>query len=278
MNNNLQKVFNKTNNIIIGALHFPPLLGYSDFPGFEMALKNALDDLEAFERGGIDAVIFENNYDIPHSEFVKPEIATSMMYLGEKLRAATKLPLGISVLWNDYKTALSIAKILNLQFIRVPVFVDHVRSRYGEIIGNPQAIIKYRKMLNAEDVEIYADIHVKHSEILSKITIEQAASQAISKGADGLIITGKWTGDAPLMDELKSVRAAVGDFPIIAGSGCDKNNIGVILNVANAAIVSTSLKEGTIEDKESDNLKGWDKRIDLERVKEFMSRFFISEI
>lgn len=272
MNNNLLKVFNKQNNIIIGALHFPPLLGYPEFPEFEIALKNALIDLEAFEQGGVDAVIFENNYDIPHSEFVKPEIVASMTYLGGKLRAATKLPLGISVLWNDYKTALSIAKILNLQFIRIPVFVDHVKSRYGEIIGNPQEIIEYRKKLNAENVAIYADIHVKHSEILSKTTIEQAATLAVSQGADGLIITGKWTGDAPLMNDLNSVRITVGDFPIIAGSGCDQNNIAEILKSANAAIVSTSLKEGSVEDKELDNLKGWGKRIDLERVKEFIKQ------
>ena len=44
-----------------------------------------------------------------------------MTFIGEKLRKATKLPLGISVLWNDYDAALSIAKILNLQFIRIPL-------------------------------------------------------------------------------------------------------------------------------------------------------------
>ncbi len=66
----LDKIFKKTNNIVIGAIHFPPLLGYPDFPGLDVCLKNAIDDLRAFEKGGVDGVIIENNYDIPHKEKV----------------------------------------------------------------------------------------------------------------------------------------------------------------------------------------------------------------
>ena len=112
--NKLKKIFKKDKNIIIGAIHFPPLLGYADFPGFKIALDNALKDLKAFEKGGADAVIIENNYDIPHKAFVDPSVVASLTYLGEKIKQATKLPTGISVLWNDYCTALSIAKTLGL--------------------------------------------------------------------------------------------------------------------------------------------------------------------
>ena len=57
----LAKIFKKRKNIIIGAIHFPPLLGYKDFPGLDVALKNAFADLRALETGGADGVIFENN-------------------------------------------------------------------------------------------------------------------------------------------------------------------------------------------------------------------------
>ncbi|MCG2809135.1 MAG: phosphorybosylanthranilate isomerase, partial [Candidatus Portnoybacteria bacterium] len=131
--NKLKKIFKKDKNIIIGAIHFPPLLGYVDFPGLKIALNNALKDLTAFEKGGVDGIIFENNYDIPHKIFADSSVVASMTYLGEQIKKAIKLPLGISVLWNDYYTALSIAKILNLQFIRIPVFVDNVKTDYGII-------------------------------------------------------------------------------------------------------------------------------------------------
>src|ERR1035437_5979875 len=143
----LNKIFKKEKNITIGAIHFPSLLGYKNFPGFDIAFKNALLDLKSFEQGGINAVIFENNYDIPHKTFVDSTVSNSMFYLIGKLKTHTNLPIGISVLWNDYKTALSIAKILDLQFIRIPVFVDKVKTQYGIIKVDPKDVISFRKSI-----------------------------------------------------------------------------------------------------------------------------------
>ncbi len=273
MKNILSSIFNKGHNIIIGALHLPPMPGYEEYPGFDVARKNALADLNAFEQGGVDAVIFENNYDIPHYEYVSPEVAAMMERLGDELLKQATLPLGISVLWNDYKTALTIAKKLGLKFVRIPVFVDDVESRYGRIQGDPDAMLKYRREIEAEDVAIFADIHVKHSTIHSSTSITEAATLAIQKGSDALIITGKWTGDAPDYGELEAVRNAVGDFPIIVGSGARAENIKDILRYANGVIVSTALKEGGVSENEKDNLKGWDQRISKEKVKAFMRAF-----
>lgn len=261
---NIKKIFKKAKNIVIGAIHFPPLLGYQDFPGFDSALKNALKDLKVFEGGGVDGIIFENNYDIPHKEFVGPEIMASMLFLGAKIKKATKLPLGVSVLWNDYKTALSIAKVLKLQFIRVPVFVDKVETNYGIIEGNAKKIIDFRKLIKAENVALFTDIHVKHAKIISSHSIVESARLAIESGSDGLIITGKWTGDAPDISDLKDVNGAVSNFPIICGSGVDKENIRNLFQYANGAIVSTSLKEGAAKRGEV-NVKGYEQRINKKK-------------
>lgn len=262
--NRIKKIFGKNNGIVIGAIHFPPLLGYPDFPGFRVAIENAIKDLKSFEKGGVDGVIFENNYDIPHKVFVDSEIATSMVYLGEKIKNSTKLPVGISVLWNDYKTALSIAKILNLQFIRVPVFIDDVKTDYGMIKGDAKKIISFRKMINAEDIAIFTDIHVKHSKLLSKFSIGASAKLAVKNKSDAIIITGKWTGESPNMNELKEVRKAVDNFPILVGSGTDKNNIAKLFEYANGSIVSTSLKKGNKTG--GVNLKAYSQRIDIKKV------------
>jgi len=264
--NKLKKIFKKDKNIIIGAIHFPPLLGYADFPGFKIALNNALKDLTAFEKGGVDGIIFENNYDIPHKTFIDSSIVASMAFLGEKIKAKTKLPLGISVLWNDYRAALSIAKTLNLQFIRIPVFVDKIKTDHGIIEGKPKKIIKYRKLLNADNVALFTDIHVKHAELLSKNSIIASAKLAIKNHSDAIIITGKWTGQSPDLDELKLLRNSIGKFPILVGSGTDKNNINSLFKYANGTIVSTSLKSGQQTKKEV-NIKSYKQRISKEKVK-----------
>lgn len=261
----LTKIFKKEKNIVIGAIHLPPLLGYPKFPGFNIALKNAISDLKAFEDGGVDAIIFENNHDIPHKTFVDTPIISSMTFLGEKLRKATRLPMGISVLWNDYRVALSIAKTLNLQFIRIPVFVDKVKTKYGIVEGEPQKVIDFRKSIGAESVALFTDIHVKHAKLLSKYTLAYSAKLAIQNKSDALIITGKWTGDAPNVEEIKTLRKSIGSFPILIGSGTDKNNARSLFRFANGAIINTSLKRSAKKRKEVD-IKSYAK-IDIDKVK-----------
>ncbi len=265
-----QKIFEKNKNVIIGAIHFPPLLGYENFPGFEIAIQNALKDQIAFENGGAKAIIFENNYDFPHKEFIDPAQIASMTYLGEQIKKATKLPIGISVLWNDYKTALSIAKILNLKFIRIPVFIDSVKTDYGIIHGNARQIINYQKSINAEDIALFTDIQVKHAELLSIHDLKTSAQLAIENGSDALIITGSWTGNAPDMQELQMIKHSVNDFPILIGSGLNKNNVQEFFQYANGAIVSTSLKKG-VKDKKEINIKPYNQRIDENKVKQLIN-------
>jgi len=265
MKNVLNKIFNKDKNILIGAIHFAPLFGYKDFPGYEITLKNAMEDLIAFQDGGFDGVIIENNYDIPHKIFVDKETVDLMTRLGKEIKEKSKIPLGVSVLWNDYKSALSIAKNIGAQFIRVPVFIDSVKTDYGEVIADPESVLEYRKKIKAEDIAIFTDIHVKHAELLEKRTIEESAVLATEKESDALIITGRWTGEAPDLKELKSVANAVKDFPILIGSGADFNNIANLLKYTNGAIVGTSLKEGDKKELEV-NVKSWEQRISLDKV------------
>ncbi len=272
----LTEIFKKNKNIIIGAIHFPPLFGYPEFPGFDVCLKNALEDLKAFEDGGVDGIIIENNYDTPHKIFVEKETIDLMTELGREIKQKTKLPLGVSVLWNDYKAALTIAKEIEGQFIRVPVFVDNVKTSYGDIFANPKEILTYRKKIQAEDIKLFTDIHVKHADLLDKKTIEQSAQEAVNFGSDALIITGKWTGDAPNMEELKRLRNKIVDFPILVGSGADKSNIKDLLAYADGAIVSTSLKMGSSEKNEV-NVKSWKQRIDEKKVEEMVREIVVDK-
>jgi len=265
----LTEIFKKNKNIIIGAIHFPPLFGYPEFPGFDVCLKNALEDLKAFEDGGVDGIIIENNYDTPHKILVEKETIHLMIELSKEIKRKTELPLGVSVLWNDYEAALTIAKEIGGQFIRVPVFVDNVKTNYGDIFANPKEILEYRKKIEAEDIKLFTDIHVKHAELLDKKTIEESAQEAINSGSDALIITGKWTGDAPNMEELERLRNEIVDLPILIGSGAAQDNIKNLFRYADGAIVSTSLKQGNNDDKEI-NVKSWKQRIDKKKVKELL--------
>jgi len=267
----LKSIF-KTEKPVIGMVHFPPLLGYKDFPGIDFCLKKSLDDAKTLEKGGVDGIMFENNYDIPHREFVGPETIAIMTFLIQKISEKIFLPFGINVLWNDYKASLSIAKVTGASFVRIPVFVDSVETQYGKIFAQPEKILSFREKIKASNVLLFTDIHVKHARMLEEKTISESAKEAVEKGSDALIITGKWTGDAPNISDLKEAREAVGEnFPILIGSGATKKNIATLLKYADGVIVGTSLKEGRISKKEI-NLKSWKKRIDLTKTKEFVKK------
>jgi len=268
MTNKLKQIFKKESKIIIGMAHFPPLLGYKDFPGISICLKKTLQDAKILEQGAVDAIMVENNYDIPHKVFVRPETVASMTYLINEIKKEVSIPIGISVLWNDYKAAFAMAKICGCQFIRVPVFVDSVKTHYGNVLAEPKKVLSYRKEFQTERTLIFADIHVKHAEMLQDKTITRSAREAVKAGANGLIITGKWTGDMPNLDELKEARKAVGDsFPIFVGSGATKDNANLLLQYANGVIVGTSLKTGRVSPKEKEvNLKPWQEKISLQKT------------
>lgn len=263
-----QSVFKKKRNILIGAVHFPPLLGYPNTPGLEVAAKTSQQDACAFERGGMDGVIIENNYDIPHTEFVGPVTVASMAILGACIRGSVRRPLGVNVLWNDYRASFSLASALELAFIRIPVFVDRVRTPCGIIAGDPSAVARYRKHVHAEKIAVLADIHVKHAKILSRYSLVQSARLAYRKGADAIVVTGQWTGEAPDVSTVRDLRKKLGPARnIIIGSGVDVHNVKDLMRYVNGAIVSTSLKVGKIG-TDSTNVKHWSQRVSLQKVRQ----------
>src|SRR5205085_1517949 len=79
-------------------------------------------------------------------------------------------------------------------------------------------LLRDRRLLGV-DVAIFADVQGKHAVPLAPIEIEQQARDLASRSlADGLVVSGRATGDATPIDDLKRVRSAVPDVPILVGS------------------------------------------------------------
>ncbi len=261
-----------SSNTIFGAVHLLPTPGFEGFPGKEVVVDTALKDLESLEKGGIDGIVIENNYDLPHQITIKKETENFMSDVINLISLKTKLPIGISILWNSYESALNLALKHDCEFVRVPVFVDHVMTDFGEIVGKSEKVVGYRKNIGAENVKLFTDIQVKHSELLNKRPISDAAEEAIQEGSDGVIVTGKWTGDAPDLNKLENVYNSVGGkVPVIIGSGANEENIKDLLKFSDMVIVSTALKEGESSSKER-NVKGYNQRVDSSKVKSLTSR------
>lgn len=250
-------------------VHCAPLLGYKSHPGIKRVEKKFMGDLKALVYGGIDAVMIENNYDIPHYERAQISTIPQLTELCLKARKFTQKPLGLCVLWNDYEAALSIAKVADFQFVRIPVFVDKVKTHYGIFNAKAEESIKFRKEINAENILIFADVQVKHAKHLIKRPLNDAVREAVVKKADAIIITGKWTGDPPTVQDVVEAKKSAKNTPIILGSGITPENVNEY-DVDGLIVGSYFKGDGNPKEKDFHNIFPWKVKIQKTRVRKFM--------
>jgi uncharacterized protein len=118
----------------------------------------------------------------------------------------------------------------------------------GLIEGRANEVLRYRRELGS-DVKIFADVLVKHAQPLGQPNITIAVQETIDRGlADVVILSGGATGSPPTITDLELAKAAAGETLVLIGSGASWDNVSSLMQVADGAIVSSSLKrQGKIE-------------------------------
>lgn len=251
-------------------VHFGPLAGRPDAPAYRKIADKAKHDLRVLLQGKIDAVMFENMYDQPHTERLDAARVKEFDALLATLTRNLKIPFGLSLLWNDFPNAFRLAKKHGAGWIRVPVFVDSVKTNYGTFLAKPKNVIQTRQKIGASKVAIMADVQVKHSTMVRPRPIAASARDSICAGADMVIVTGKWTGDPPTVADVHHVRSAVGTTPIIIGSGITARNIATFIPLVSGMIVGTDFKSGGASDKYAMRAP-WQQPLALSRVRQLMA-------
>lgn len=231
---------------LIGMVHLPALPGSpaDTGQGLEPVIKRAVADARALDAGGASAIIVENFFDAPFAKAaVPPHTIAAMTRAVLAVRRATQLPIGVNVLRNDARAAIAIAHVCDAQFVRVNVWVGAAVTDQGIIEGAARDAILYRRELGAK-IAIFADVFVKHAAQLGEGSVEDAARDAVHRGrADALIITGTATGVGTSPDDVRRVREAVADTPVLVGSGFTIESAKEMLSAASGAIVGTALKQ-----------------------------------
>jgi membrane complex biogenesis BtpA family protein len=243
----MKELFGLGNKTVIGMVHCLPLPGTVGFQdNMDKIISQAIQDAKTLEEAGCNAIIIENMGDGPFNDTMDIEQSIALAAISALVKEQVSLPIGIDAAFNDYKTSLSIAKSIGADFVRLPVFVDTVHYYNGTIEPCSRDAVIFRKKINAENVKILADIQVKHTFMVNpNITIKDSAKQAVSCLADGIIVTGTSIGSETPMEIIKQVKEVV-KVPVIVGSGVNEHNIKDQLNLADGAIIGSSLKEGGV--------------------------------
>jgi len=209
-------------------------------------IELALADAQALVGNGMDGLIMENWGDAPFTpgRVDSATVAAMAIVAHELRRALPDTPLGVNVLKSDARAALAIAAATRAAFIRVNVHAGAVVADQGIVQTDAYATLRDRRLMSAE-VALFADVTGKHSAPLAPVELEQQARDLVHRGlADGLIVTGRATGESTAIGDVKRVRGAVPDVPVLVGSGVTPENAADLLSVADALIVGTSLKHG----------------------------------
>lgn len=220
--------------MLIGCVHLAASLGTPGFPGADVALAMLDDDLDAL--AGVDAVLLENENDKPHTLVVNAWQRAWLARVAAHARARVRVPLGINIQRIDWEATFAIAAAIGLDFVRLDVLVDHVRMGGEDVVLDAAAVMAQRP----PGVRVFADIHVKHAELVDAMPLEESARRAVAAGADAVLITGRRTGEPPAVADLDLGHAG---RPVYIASGLAPDNARVLAPHADGAIVGTSLME-----------------------------------
>lgn len=199
---------------------------------------------------GFDAIIVENMHDAPYVNAPHaPETVAAMTRAALAVReAAPKLALGIQVLSFGHIEALAIAHAVDAQFIRVENFVyAHVADE--GFLPNAAAgeLLRRRRSLGASHIKVFADIKKKHAShaLTSDLSLADAAHAAEFFGADGVIVTGAFTGAPTDPNDVAAAKRA-SSLPVLVGSGVEPAQLDSLFQHADALIVGSWIKRAGV--------------------------------
>lgn len=233
---------------VVGMVHLAPLPGSPGWEGsMDRVVDRAMEDALALLQGGVDGILVENYGDTPfHPSGVGPETVASMTRVVADICRHTPVPLGINVLRNDAAAALGIALATGASFIRVNVHVGTMFTDQGRLDGSAHETLRRRHALGgmATGVAILADVLVKHAVPPWGVTAGSQAQDLWHRGgADALLVTGRATGQATPLADLKEVAMAVPGAPVWVASGVTPEEVEALLSAgACGAIVGSAFQ------------------------------------
>lgn len=251
-----------TEKAIIAMCHIqamPGDPGYDGQKGMDWVIKNMYEDLIALQNGGVDSVMFSNEFSLPYLTKVDTITVAAMATAIGELKRYIRIPFGVNVLWDGEKT-LDLAKACGADFVR-EIYSGVYASDFGLWNTDFGRVARHRKSIDAGNVRLIFNILPEAAKyVADRDIVEIARSTVFNCKADALCVSGLTAGSETNSQILKRVKDAVPDTVVLANTGCRPDTIEAQLSVADGAVVGTTFKvDGKFENG-----------VDEKRVREFM--------
>jgi membrane complex biogenesis BtpA family protein len=242
-----------------GVMYAIEKLGFEPSEVIEWAKR----DLLSLQNGGVDGVIFSNEFSLPYLTKVPiVTVATMARIIGE-LIPHIKVPFGVDVLWDPIAT-IDLAVATGAKFVR-EVFSGVYASDFGLWNLNYGEIARHRKYVGAQEVKMLFNVVPESAKYLAEREILQIVKTTLfNHRPDALCVSGLTAGSPVDLNTLLSVKemASQVGVTVFANTGVTVHNVDKMLEVADGAIVGTAFKyEGKFEN-----------HVDEKRVREFMEK------
>jgi len=252
------------NKPIIAMCHLQPIPGdpyYDEKAGMEKVVECARADLLALQDGGVDAVMFSNEFSMPYLTRVKAQTTAAMARVIGELMSEIKVPFGVNVLW-DPIASIDLAAATGAKFIR-EIITGVYASDFGLWNTNAGETVRHKMNLGRKDLKLFFNIVPEAAKYLAERNIEEIAKTTVfNNRPDALCVSGLTAGSSTDSQILLRVKNVVPDIPVFCNTGCRLDNIETQLAYSDGAIVGTTFKvNGKFENA-----------VDKNRVKEFMDK------
>jgi len=228
---------------MIGMIQLRPLAGSSRYRGepFSVVLHHALDQAAVLRDAGFGVLMVQNLGDLPVAQTVTAVQVAWMTRIAHEIRQATGLPLGLNLLENDVEAMFAVASAVEIDFVRIKVFVGAMVTPSGIEAGRAFEAIRARNAWHAEGVAIFADVHDRTGVPVASAGLADDLRTAFAiGGADGVVLTGR--SHAETIEMLRVARGVYPSRPLLVGGGVSAANVAEITTLADGAIVASALK------------------------------------
>lgn len=259
----LKEVFN-VNKPVIAMCHLQALPGdpgWNREKGMDWVIEKAREDLHALQDGGVDGVMFSNEFSLPYLTEVEPITYTAMARIIGELKKEIKIPYGVNVLW-DPKASIDLAVAVDGLFVR-EIFSGVYASDFGLWNTNCGEVIRHQHKIGGENVKLLFNIVPEAAQYIGTRDIADIArSTVFNHLPDALCVSGLTAGAETDSSTLKRVKDAVPETPVFANTGVRLSNVEEQISIADGTVTATTFKrDGNFFNE-----------VDKKRVKEFMDK------
>lgn len=138
---------------IIALLHLDALPGDPGYCGsMEQVIEHARDDLISLQDGGVDGILFANEFSLPYQPVADIAVISAMAYIIGNLKPLLRLPFGVNVVKNPIAT-IDLAAATGARFAR-SCFSGAYMGEYGLYTSNSGEAVRRRKALGIPDLKL----------------------------------------------------------------------------------------------------------------------------